>query len=399
MLIIHGTAAFRAKVSAPPAEDATSTTTLGGWYANLVRRRRPHVLLVNERTQLPVLMPLAPARTFTARFPDAAAEVMREVGVPADFVSQEHAAMQPVAIVPTADRSLVGVLNDMGRMLDRWDIDDDSDLVGLSLWLAARPSGRLQFASPAKEVLRIAGALKSPGRSPRRGAPSPGAHATPTFPSSVTTPEGRRVEVRHQPGLADDLMRELRPLLLADGIDLDDPDHLPDRAALQSALDRAIERRNMELFSPVGPRRAAAVAELVQFSAAVADGRLELAQNVLAGVEPESHREDVAEVSAVIGVALGLLDDWLTGRSGDAPRHLDVGARLPDEWRRSAKPTTEILALARRGRAYSSLGALTTNHGGVEVLTSAALAVALVAQAWARVAGESVGALLPRIIR
>lgn len=41
--------------------------------------------------------------------------------------------------------------------------------------------------------------------------------------------------------MADDLMRELAPLLAEDGIDLDDPDSIPDMETLQRALDSAVK--------------------------------------------------------------------------------------------------------------------------------------------------------------
>jgi hypothetical protein len=51
--------------------------------------------------------------------------------------------------------------------------------------------------------------------------------------------------------MADDLMREIAPLLAEDGIDLNDPGSIPDMSVLQRALDRAIERRNMALFATI----------------------------------------------------------------------------------------------------------------------------------------------------
>ena len=46
-------------------------------------------------------------------------------------------------------------------------------------------------------------------------------------------------------------MRELAPLLAGEGIDVDNID-VPDLAVLQAALNRAVERRNMTHFTPVG---------------------------------------------------------------------------------------------------------------------------------------------------
>ena len=65
--------------------------------------------------------------------------------------------------------------------------------------------------------------------------------------------------------MADDLMRELAPLLAEDGIDLNDPNSIHDMESLQRALDRAVERRNMQLFTPVGEPRALALTTLRLF--------------------------------------------------------------------------------------------------------------------------------------
>ena len=83
-------------------------------------------------------------------------------------------------------------------------------------------------------------------------------------------------EIVHTPGAADDLMRELAPILAEDGIDLDDPDSIPDVKTLQAALDRAVERRNMELFTPVGEARQLALTTLRLYVEAIADDQTEL---------------------------------------------------------------------------------------------------------------------------
>ena len=59
-------------------------------------------------------------------------------------------------------------------------------------------------------------------------------------------PRPPRLERQH--GLADDLLRELAPLLAEDGIDVSRLDDV-DVPTLQAALDRTVERRNMALFS------------------------------------------------------------------------------------------------------------------------------------------------------
>jgi hypothetical protein len=61
-------------------------------------------------------------------------------------------------------------------------------------------------------------------------------------------------EIQFKPGMASDLLRELAPLLAEEGIDVDNID-VPDPETLQRALNRAMERHNMALFTPVGQAR------------------------------------------------------------------------------------------------------------------------------------------------
>lgn len=79
-------------------------------------------------------------------------------------------------------------------------------------------------------------------------------------------------------------MRELAPLLAEDGINLDDPDSIPDMETLQRALNSAVERRNMQLFTPVGEGRGLALTTLRLFIEAIADDEVELSAGTLVGM-------------------------------------------------------------------------------------------------------------------
>ena len=70
--------------------------------------------------------------------------------------------------------------------------------------------------------------------------------------------------------MADQLMKEVAPLLAAEGIDLNDPDTF-DVETLNAALARAVERRNFELFVATGDRLSYARTVLRIFTEAVGD--------------------------------------------------------------------------------------------------------------------------------
>jgi len=55
-------------------------------------------------------------------------------------------------------------------------------------------------------------------------------------------------QIQFSPGLAQQTLRELAPLLAEEGIDVDNID-VPDLATLQAAPQSAVERHNMTRFS------------------------------------------------------------------------------------------------------------------------------------------------------
>lgn len=187
--------------------------------------------------------------------------------------------------------------------------------------------------------------------------------------------------IQFKPGTADQTLRELAPLLAEEGINVDDID-VPDLATLQRTVDRAVERHNMALFTPVGDTRQTAVVTLRLVVEALADDNTQLAGTILDQVVPESPDNSAATVSACIGVSLGLLDDWLSGHDHTAPTRLADRVRLPKGHWVGQRAATDILALAATGRAFRSLHALITRQGSPNVLYGAALALSATPHAW-----------------
>jgi hypothetical protein len=66
-----------------------STTVLGDWYASAWFWKPQLALMVNERTLLPVVMPLAPAASLAERFTEALAQLMLALDIAQDFVKSE----------------------------------------------------------------------------------------------------------------------------------------------------------------------------------------------------------------------------------------------------------------------------------------------------------------------
>jgi hypothetical protein len=204
-------------------------------------------------------------------------------------------------------------------------------------------------------------------------------------------------EIQHRPGLAKEILRQLAPLLAEEGIDVDNID-AADVDTLQAAMDRAVERLNVARFTPVGEARDYAVTTLRLVIEAIAEDNTELADAILDSVPSEAPDGKSATVAGCIGVALGLLDDWLSGHDRNAPAGLTQQAR-PPSGKVGERAARDILVLAHKRRAFRSLDALITRQGGRHVLYGSALALTAATRAWSEHTGRPITDLARAEIR
>lgn len=204
-----------------------------------------------------------------------------------------------------------------------------------------------------------------------------------------------RQGIRHQPGMSAELLEQLAPLLKAEGVDLDDPDNLPDIDTLNAAMAVAVERHNMHLHTPVGTHRELALAMLREIAVAIADGDSDAAVDLFDSIEPEE-TESRPAASHVIGVSLGLLDEWFA----DPNIQRDVlRATVPKLFSKPSRNVArDLLSLAIKGRATGSLDQLIRRNGGLVVTEAGALAVAGALIARAKGAGVSVAELGAQVL-
>lgn len=197
------------------------------------------------------------------------------------------------------------------------------------------------------------------------------------------------------PGLADELLEELRPYLLDDGIDLRTAS-FDDLDALNAALARALQRRNAVLFVPSPDQRSYALTVFRLVTEALHDRQHQLAQAIVWGVPPESTDAEVATVAHVIGVGLELIDSWV---AKDATRDRVFALRLAP-WNKAAHAATNsILEVADTPLgAKAQVGALIAEHGGLAVLEGVAIAVSGVIHADARFRKRSIAASLAALL-
>lgn len=83
--------------------------------------RRAHLLLVYERSRLPIVLPVRAVRELSAVFPDAVRSALLDVGIPAAVVDDECARMSESVVGRTRNRSLVGTMTDYALMAQHVD--------------------------------------------------------------------------------------------------------------------------------------------------------------------------------------------------------------------------------------------------------------------------------------
>lgn len=141
------------------APDGASGTFLGNWYATALFWKPQVALLVNEKTLLPVLMPLAPATDLAARFPECLASVLAAHDIPRQFIDHELAQMNDVQYAKTSNRSVVGIMNQFSYLAEGYrEYLETNDLLALSIRLSETPCSPLYKGSvtPANELKELA---------------------------------------------------------------------------------------------------------------------------------------------------------------------------------------------------------------------------------------------------
>jgi hypothetical protein len=109
MLVLRCTRKLLDRLRLEPATtELPSTTVLGDWYATILITRPAHlVLLVNERSRFPVVLPARELSTLPDRIPEAIADVLSDLGADASVIARERAAMGEISCDTTRSRSRV----------------------------------------------------------------------------------------------------------------------------------------------------------------------------------------------------------------------------------------------------------------------------------------------------
>ena len=156
MFTLRCTKKLLARLNASPvAEDLSPSTRLGDWYANLLYKPGGQiVLVVSERTLLPVLVHASPASTLVARFQTAAVDLLLRLGVPAALAEDERKEMEQAHIGRTASRQVLGSMNDFAYVMGGY-LEKGLSLEDASEKLAHAPCSPIGMMVPSDVVRKV----------------------------------------------------------------------------------------------------------------------------------------------------------------------------------------------------------------------------------------------------
>jgi hypothetical protein len=130
----------RLRLPKAEAPSVAPTNKLGNWYANLIYVGRVQmVMATSERTLLTVLLPAVDLhKSLAPNLYEAVYLLLQQLGVDQARAVIEVEAMREVRIGRTENRSVLGSMNDLSRMLD-WDVRDGRSPMEIMLRLAETP--------------------------------------------------------------------------------------------------------------------------------------------------------------------------------------------------------------------------------------------------------------------
>jgi hypothetical protein len=163
MVILRPTRRLRSLLPVTETPLLASDTALGDWYVNRITvDRQPLLLVVSSVALLPILTRARDVRGLPGRLAGLVGARLSRCGVDDRTIAAETLAMTTVAIAPTVDRSVLGVMVDFAKMAPyhlepgRWDeatLEMVEERLAQTPCRTSRSSDRVVF--PDREVLTV----------------------------------------------------------------------------------------------------------------------------------------------------------------------------------------------------------------------------------------------------
>jgi hypothetical protein len=140
-----------------PNEPPPATTILGDWYCNVFYLRPTHfILLVSEKSRLPVLVPRRQLSNIESFFLREVAGFLDRIGIAHKAIDQEIHSMNQVAFGAIHNKSLLGSMNDFAYHL-RFQVESNPNAVYQEIYeaLAEIPCGSMNYQTPIEATRKL----------------------------------------------------------------------------------------------------------------------------------------------------------------------------------------------------------------------------------------------------
>jgi hypothetical protein len=132
-----------------------STTALGPWYANVLNFRSARLLhYMSSTSRLSVVIWQKERRTAEQRFIQGLERLLVDLGVPANLIEAELAALSSLQYARATDRSVLGSMRDQAYSAP-YHFDGTTTPAELTRILAVTPCGPIDYQSPEKLAPRL----------------------------------------------------------------------------------------------------------------------------------------------------------------------------------------------------------------------------------------------------
>ena len=113
MFNLRATSKLLRRLKSAPTTAVEPTTRLGDWYANYFNvGRQQFAVFTSERSLLTVVLPVKEIRPLPITLTDRLRWLLRELEVPTALINEELVQMHTCTITTTANRSVLGSMND-----------------------------------------------------------------------------------------------------------------------------------------------------------------------------------------------------------------------------------------------------------------------------------------------
>ena len=137
-------------------EPGRSDTLLGDWYANLHESNPPVILLMSERTLLPIVIEANPIDEIVVNFIEQLAYILHDLGVDHAHIMRELHLMTQCEIGKTVSRRVTRLMSDSMYHLGHALYDRKlKSLEQVSLYLANFPLKALEYRKTSEVTLDL----------------------------------------------------------------------------------------------------------------------------------------------------------------------------------------------------------------------------------------------------